>query len=139
MFKNNELLQLKPLVWSHFCLCYQNQKLINDKACIQSYGIRDGDQLHFIQHLRIDNAPIETVSKYQIAEFKQRSTVLACETKEDASIANQNSNLKNFYCEEENLAFPKAKSTLADRFIELISRSKFPGWKSDALGGRILS
>lgn len=35
----------RPLVWSHFCLCYQNHKLINDRACIQSYGIRDGDQV----------------------------------------------------------------------------------------------
>ncbi|EEF35183.1 conserved hypothetical protein [Ricinus communis] len=31
-------------VWSHFCLCYKGQKLIHDKAYIQSFGIKDGDQ-----------------------------------------------------------------------------------------------
>ncbi|GAB4842092.1 hypothetical protein Ancab_012052 [Ancistrocladus abbreviatus] len=41
-------------VWSHFCLCYQDHRLINDKAHIRSYGIKDGDMLHFIRHMTVD-------------------------------------------------------------------------------------
>ncbi|PON99840.1 Ubiquitin-related domain containing protein [Trema orientale] len=40
-------------VWGNFCLCYKGQKLINDKAYIRLLGIKDGDQLHFVQHLWI--------------------------------------------------------------------------------------
>lgn len=32
-------------VWGHFCLCYNGQKLINDKTCLQNFGIKDGDQV----------------------------------------------------------------------------------------------
>ncbi|XP_050231094.1 uncharacterized protein LOC126680089 [Mercurialis annua] len=40
-------------VWGHFCLSYQNQKLLNDKACIRDFGIKDGDQLQFVRHMSI--------------------------------------------------------------------------------------
>ncbi|XP_073287274.1 uncharacterized protein [Primulina huaijiensis] len=140
---NDEGNSLWPLVWSHFCLCYQNQKLINDRACIRSYGIRDGDQLHFIQYLRIDNAPVQEHSKYQMIESKQRSMIYACEAKRDdhVSVEDQNRDLKCFYSEEEeeNLDFPEAKSTLAGRLLELVSRSKFPGLKRKASDRRIFS
>ncbi|KAJ7978963.1 U11/U12 small nuclear ribonucleoprotein 25 kDa protein [Quillaja saponaria] len=38
-------------VWGHFCLCYNDQKLVDDKAYIGLYGIHDGDQLRFVRHL----------------------------------------------------------------------------------------
>ncbi|KAL0319130.1 UNVERIFIED_CONTAM: U11/U12 small nuclear ribonucleoprotein [Sesamum angustifolium] len=65
--------KLWPLVWSHFCLCYEGQKLISEKACIQSYGIKDGDQLHFIQHLRIDLAPTQQQCKNENIDSEQHS------------------------------------------------------------------
>ncbi|XP_037491599.1 U11/U12 small nuclear ribonucleoprotein 25 kDa protein isoform X2 [Jatropha curcas] len=34
-------------VWSHFCLCYKDEKLIDDKAYIRSYGIKNGHHLYF--------------------------------------------------------------------------------------------
>ncbi|KAF5932314.1 hypothetical protein HYC85_028485 [Camellia sinensis] len=34
-------------VWGHFCLCYEGQKLINDKVYIRNFGIKDGDQVSF--------------------------------------------------------------------------------------------
>ncbi|PIN22043.1 hypothetical protein CDL12_05262 [Handroanthus impetiginosus] len=64
----DERKNLWSLVWSHFCLCYEGQKLISEKACIQKYGIKDGDQ-----HLRIELAPAPLQSKHQITESKQRS------------------------------------------------------------------
>ncbi|KAF3453737.1 hypothetical protein FNV43_RR04178 [Rhamnella rubrinervis] len=38
-------------VWSHFCLSYKGQKLIDDKKYIRFIGIKDDDQLQFVQHL----------------------------------------------------------------------------------------
>ncbi|KAI3893504.1 hypothetical protein MKX03_022832 [Papaver bracteatum] len=38
-------------VWGHFCLSFENQKLLNDKDSLESFLIRDGDQLHFLRHL----------------------------------------------------------------------------------------
>ncbi|XP_042491609.1 U11/U12 small nuclear ribonucleoprotein 25 kDa protein-like [Macadamia integrifolia] len=32
-------------VWGHFCLSFEGQKLVNDKAYIRSFGIKDGDQV----------------------------------------------------------------------------------------------
>ncbi|KAM7257263.1 hypothetical protein ACFE04_013004 [Oxalis oulophora] len=52
-------------VWGHFCLCYAGQKLINDKACIKSFGIKDGHQLQFIKHLSINNK----MSKRQLKNY----------------------------------------------------------------------
>ncbi|KAL4654144.1 hypothetical protein ACB092_01G357100 [Castanea dentata] len=34
-------------VWGHFCLSYQGQKLVDDKAYIRLFGIKDGVQLCF--------------------------------------------------------------------------------------------
>ncbi|GER48442.1 protein kinase superfamily protein [Striga asiatica] len=49
--------KLWSVVWSHFCLCHNGRNIISDRACIQKYGIKDGDQLYFIQNMRIDLAP----------------------------------------------------------------------------------
>ncbi|KAL5756502.1 hypothetical protein ACOSP7_020928 [Xanthoceras sorbifolium] len=41
-------------VWGHFCLCYKGSKLMNDKARIRDFRIKDGDQLQFIRHMSIN-------------------------------------------------------------------------------------
>ncbi|XP_010493789.1 PREDICTED: uncharacterized protein LOC104771014 isoform X1 [Camelina sativa] len=38
-------------VWGHFCLCYGGQKLITDTDCIGSYGMKDGDEVRFKNHV----------------------------------------------------------------------------------------
>ncbi|KAG9150937.1 hypothetical protein Leryth_003053 [Lithospermum erythrorhizon] len=55
MLRNTK--EQRSMVWRHCCLCCEGQKLINDKACIGSYGIKDGDQLQFIRHMTIDQKP----------------------------------------------------------------------------------
>ncbi|XP_078182095.1 U11/U12 small nuclear ribonucleoprotein 25 kDa protein-like [Carex rostrata] len=50
-------------VWSHFCLCFRNQKLTNDKATLRSLGIKDGDQLCFVQHLSMEKESRKRKSK----------------------------------------------------------------------------
>ncbi|KAK9141743.1 hypothetical protein Syun_011143 [Stephania yunnanensis] len=50
-------------VWGHFCLCYKGMNLVEDKAFIRSYGVKDGDQLHFVHHLSLDRSPLKKRSK----------------------------------------------------------------------------
>ncbi|XP_039004273.1 U11/U12 small nuclear ribonucleoprotein 25 kDa protein-like [Hibiscus syriacus] len=45
-------------VWGHFCLVYEGQKLVDNKACVRNYGIKDGDQLEFVKHVSVNQAPI---------------------------------------------------------------------------------
>ncbi|KAG6429956.1 hypothetical protein SASPL_108013 [Salvia splendens] len=74
-FPDGDRTRLWALVWSHFCLCYEGQKLIHDVACIKKYGIKDGDQLRFIQHLRVDLAPTpEAQAKDRRVKSKHGST-----------------------------------------------------------------
>jgi len=42
-------------VWGHFCLCYKGQKLIDDKASVRFFGIKDEDELRFVRHLSIND------------------------------------------------------------------------------------
>ncbi|KAM1513656.1 hypothetical protein ACFX1Z_025061 [Malus domestica] len=60
------------LVWGHFCLCHVGQKLINDRAYIRNFGIKDGDQLEFIRHMSISNSPLKKGSKNESVPYKQQ-------------------------------------------------------------------
>ncbi|TQD71642.1 hypothetical protein C1H46_042825 [Malus baccata] len=40
-------------VWGNFCLCYKGQKLLDYKALIRLFGIKDGDKIFFVQHASI--------------------------------------------------------------------------------------
>lgn len=48
-------------VWGQFCLSYRGLKLIEEKALLKSFGIKDCDQLQFIRHLSV----ICTATKHQ--------------------------------------------------------------------------
>lgn len=60
-------------VWSHFCLCFKDEKLTDDKATLRAFGIRDGDELHFAQHLSVDYSPRKSLSKNHKAASHRRS------------------------------------------------------------------
>ncbi|KAI4981132.1 hypothetical protein ZWY2020_021617 [Hordeum vulgare] len=32
-------------VWSHFCLCFKDEKMTDDKATLRAFGIKDGDEV----------------------------------------------------------------------------------------------
>ncbi|KAE8808622.1 hypothetical protein D1007_14691 [Hordeum vulgare] len=32
-------------VWSHFCLCFKDEKMTDDKATLCAFGIKDGDEV----------------------------------------------------------------------------------------------
>ncbi|KAL5697928.1 hypothetical protein ACHQM5_029027 [Ranunculus cassubicifolius] len=61
-------------VWGHFCLCYEGQKLTNDKDIIRNLGIKDGDKLHFIRHLSINYNSMRRRSKRENGLFKDQSS-----------------------------------------------------------------
>ncbi|XP_062148238.1 U11/U12 small nuclear ribonucleoprotein 25 kDa protein-like [Alnus glutinosa] len=42
-------------VWGHFCLCYKGRKLVDDKASVRLFGIKDDDQLCFVRHISIND------------------------------------------------------------------------------------
>ncbi|XP_042491612.1 uncharacterized protein LOC122071336 [Macadamia integrifolia] len=71
-FKFSSLLSWSH-VWGHFCLSFEGQKLVNDKAYIRSFGIKDGDQLCFIRHLSVNYTPIKK-SKPSKAYYEQETT-----------------------------------------------------------------
>ncbi|OMO61664.1 hypothetical protein CCACVL1_23341 [Corchorus capsularis] len=60
-----------PHVWGHFCLSYEGQKLVTDTDQIMNYGIKDGDQLHFIRHVSSINNLTKIRSKRKIVAPKQ--------------------------------------------------------------------
>ncbi|KAF9615195.1 hypothetical protein IFM89_022457, partial [Coptis chinensis] len=64
-------------VWGHFCLCYEGQKLTNDKDCVKIFGIKDGDQLHFIRHLSINYNLVKRRSRRENATCKEQPLPLS--------------------------------------------------------------
>ncbi|KAK2651659.1 hypothetical protein Ddye_011515 [Dipteronia dyeriana] len=69
-------------VWGHFCLCYEGQKLVNDKARIRDFKIKDGDQsfivgirlkLQFTRHMSINYLHSKRRSKPQSVAWRQYS------------------------------------------------------------------
>ncbi|KAM3240766.1 hypothetical protein ACQJBY_054038 [Aegilops geniculata] len=68
-------------VWSHFCLCFKDEKMTDDRATLRAFGIKDGDELHFAQHLSVDYSPCKS-SKSQRATSHRRSRT----TVEDCSV-----------------------------------------------------
>ncbi|WOL13591.1 hypothetical protein Cni_G22361 [Canna indica] len=53
--RNNYCSNGRSHVWGHFCLCFNEYKLTDDKESLRAFEIKDGDQLHFIRHLYIEN------------------------------------------------------------------------------------
>ncbi|GLU01297.1 hypothetical protein SLE2022_186090 [Rubroshorea leprosula] len=62
-----------PHVWGHFCLCYDDQKLLADTNYIKAYGIKDGDQLRFIRHVSISYNVTKMQTKNGAVSSKERS------------------------------------------------------------------
>ncbi|KAH6832332.1 hypothetical protein C2S53_001740 [Perilla frutescens var. hirtella] len=132
LFPKDERTKLWALVWSHFCLCYEGQKLIRDVACIQKYGIKDGDQLRFIQHLRMDLAPTQTTkqSKDPTVKSKQGATTSGVDARRNHHSGSEDecAELRYSHCGEEELLplrVPEPKSRLTGSLKELLSCSKF--------------
>ncbi|XP_056167759.1 uncharacterized protein LOC115678424 isoform X2 [Syzygium oleosum] len=58
-------------VWGHFCLSFDGEKLLNDRAYLRSFRINDGDQLCFIRHLSTNYSPMKRQPKNQNVSRRQ--------------------------------------------------------------------
>ncbi|EXB67276.1 hypothetical protein L484_025757 [Morus notabilis] len=117
------------LVWGHFCLCYEGQKLINDKSNIRNYGIKEGDQLQFIRHMSINYSPFKKRPKKENTSCKKDLLMLssgsnACEESEQNGM-NVGKESKEIDKEEENGA---AQFKMAHFLRGLLSYSKLRGF-----------
>ncbi|KAK9054663.1 hypothetical protein SSX86_025742 [Deinandra increscens subsp. villosa] len=105
-------------VWGHFCLCYEGEKLLDDKAYIKRLGIKDGDQIKFVRHVAINYRPGRQQIKNQSDELKHHSRSRAPEDGEPCDVSNcdsvkaQESDIFEYQCEEEESLFmPGSKLT----------------------------
>ncbi|XP_021608719.1 uncharacterized protein LOC110612284 isoform X2 [Manihot esculenta] len=94
-----------PHVWSHFCLTYEGQKLVTGTDYIKHYGIKDGDQLHFIRHISNSYTFKKKGSKKQTPGLEQHKISLSRlniredkeqDDKEESSHSIENRELGNF-------------------------------------------
>ncbi|XXG59244.1 hypothetical protein AAC387_Pa04g1359 [Persea americana] len=58
-------------VWGHFCLCYDGQKLLNDKESLITFGIKDGDQILFKRHMSMNYNPARRPTRNHKRSHKQ--------------------------------------------------------------------
>ncbi|GMN49995.1 hypothetical protein TIFTF001_019176 [Ficus carica] len=101
------------LAWGHFCLCYEGQKLINDKSTLGNYGIKEGDQRLLRNGTKIGD------------EHRLSSGSNACEDGEEKSMNVVDKESKEFDQEEENVA-PRFK--MAHFLSGLLSYSMLRGF-----------
>ncbi|CAA3032264.1 u11u12 small nuclear ribonucleo 25 kda [Olea europaea subsp. europaea] len=58
-----------PHVWGQFCLSYNGHKLLNDNCYLETYKIKDGDQLRFIRHDSINYNLARTQSEKEDSDL----------------------------------------------------------------------
>ncbi|XWS16480.1 hypothetical protein CRYUN_Cryun34aG0091700 [Craigia yunnanensis] len=104
-------------VWGHFCLSYEGQKLVNNKACIRNFGIKDGDQLQFIRHMSVDQSPIKRRLKHHSVPCKCLSSGSSYHQEKQQNAVNYNdkhenqedNSISHHYEEEEEIHLPEFK------------------------------
>ncbi|XP_057466862.1 uncharacterized protein LOC130756378 [Actinidia eriantha] len=87
-------------VWGHFCLCYDGWNLVVDSEPISSYGIIDGDQLHFVRHVSINYNLTRRWSKDRLLALQQpRMSELEQNGQNDGNSDDLESSLRR-HCED---------------------------------------
>nr|AFK48583.1 unknown [Lotus japonicus] len=79
-----------PHVWGQFCLCYDGQKLVTEEDYLRNYGIKDGDELHFMCHVSNNCTVRRKRPKKRVLRLKKRrrsrsSQVNSCEPEENCN------------------------------------------------------
>ncbi|KAL5575719.1 hypothetical protein UlMin_017418 [Ulmus minor] len=123
------------LVWGHFCLCYEGQKLTSDKAYIRNYGIKEGDQLRFIRHMSTNYSPLTKRPKKGLIAYTKESTLghklssssNTCEEKEQT---NMNENQENIDLLEDNFTFRPNEEQVENRAPMFKMAQFLKGWFS---------
>ncbi|XP_062089877.1 uncharacterized protein LOC133796401 isoform X2 [Humulus lupulus] len=121
------------LVWGHFCLSYQGRKLINDKAQVRHYGIKEGDQLQFVRHMTINYSPLkkirpkkESIAWKKDSQLSSGSNDMKLSTKGQEN--DQENNLKRPIKEEEDEENAAPQFKMAHFLRGLLSYSRLWGF-----------
>ncbi|KAL6996622.1 hypothetical protein U1Q18_006753 [Sarracenia purpurea var. burkii] len=134
-------------VWGHFCLCYEGQKLVNDKVHILNFGINDGNELRFIRNMSINYRPVKQRSKIISGGSTEYSMISsgenALEEGDDQTSASTNGNRAGedendsepcHYEDEDEVPVPKFK--LAHFLSDRLSYSRLRSSTRKRLIGR---
>ncbi|KAL0547439.1 hypothetical protein IC582_017375 [Cucumis melo] len=130
------------LIWGHFCLCYEGEKLTDDKACIRGYSIKDGDQLQFIRHMSINCLSMKKDRKNQTVPCK---TILFFSPESKAVGENQadgQDDIKDYQVhrddsnQEEVASMARARFQLSNFFKGRVLYSRVWGFCKSASEGR---
>ncbi|XP_022724535.1 uncharacterized protein LOC111281164 [Durio zibethinus] len=129
-------------VWGHFCLSYDGQMLVNNKACLRNFGIKDGDQLQFIRHMSVNQSPIKRRLKHHSVPRKCLPSGSSYHQEKQQNAVNYNdkdenqedSSISNHY-EEEEIPLPEFK--LAHFLRGWLSHTRFWGVSRKGSEGRI--
>ncbi|KAK6912582.1 SNRNP25, ubiquitin-like domain [Dillenia turbinata] len=70
-------------VWGHFCLSYDGQNLLEENELLRDFGIADGDQLHFFQHVSSNYNRIKRQSREQLPTLEQPKRQAGFDNAED--------------------------------------------------------
>ncbi|OIT26198.1 PREDICTED: uncharacterized protein LOC109215627 [Nicotiana attenuata] len=116
---------LWSLVWSHFCLCYGSQKLVNDKALVSCFGIKDGDQLQFAQHATLEYRPAKQKWGSQSNQSKECSISNAHEENVEGNANSDAQEKSKIIGDLDEDAIPAPKFKRSHFFKGWLSRSKF--------------
>ncbi|XWS11785.1 hypothetical protein CRYUN_Cryun37aG0030400 [Craigia yunnanensis] len=106
-------------VWGHFCLSYEGQKLVNNKACLRNFGIKDGDQLQFIRHMSVNQSPIKRRLRHHSVPSKGLSSGSSYHQEKQQNAGNYNDKdenqednyISNHYEENDEIPLPEFKLT----------------------------
>ncbi|XVF26552.1 hypothetical protein REPUB_Repub14bG0027100 [Reevesia pubescens] len=104
-------------VWGHFCLSFEGQKLVNNKACLRNFGIKDGDQLQFTRHMSVNQSPLKRRLKHHSVPFKCLSSESSYHQERRQNTVNYNekdenqedNSTSNHYEEQEEIPLPEFK------------------------------
>ncbi|RDX76564.1 U11/U12 small nuclear ribonucleoprotein 25 kDa protein, partial [Mucuna pruriens] len=135
-----KILWSEPLVWRQFCLCYQGHKLVTETNYIRDYGIKDGDQLHFVHHVsdtcsfqrkqskKQHRRSLSQVNRYQPKEHNDDDDDISLD---DIDI--ENGKIQHFNAEENR----GGKSKLAGFWGGLFLHSRLVAVRRARIEGRI--
>nr|AFK47791.1 unknown [Lotus japonicus] len=142
-----------PHVWGQFCLCYDGQKLVTEEDYLRNYGIKDGDELHFMRHVSNNCTVRRKRPKKRVLRLKKRrrsrsSQVNSCEPEENCNDGEVSSdgeedqeNVKTKHCigeeeEEEHVGKNKLTGIVGELFsctplaVVRKAKSKSRSWSS---------
>lgn len=122
-----------PHVWGQFCLCYDGQKLVTEDDYLKNYGVKDGDQLHFIRHASNNCGARRKRSKKRVFHLKQHrrsSQANYCKQKENRDADDDDDDDNDICSDEEALENAETKHHIEEINVK---KNKITGFVGELL------